>query len=79
MNKSEIRKKIIKLRKKKYSKSLSVNEYRFLNFLRNKKSNKKIIGGYYPYNYELDIINLLKELEKKNIQFLYLKLIKIIK
>ena len=65
MNKSEIRKKIIRLRKKKYSKSLSINQYNFFNFLKNKGGKKKIIGGYYPYNYELDIIDLLKVLEKK--------------
>ena len=67
MSKSEIIKKIIQLRKKKYSQNLSINQYKFLNFLRNKKSKKKIIGSYYPYNYELDIIDLLKVLEKKKI------------
>lgn len=65
MNKSEIRKKVIRLRKKKYSKSLSINQYIFFNLLKNKGIKKKIIGGYYPYNYELDIIDLLKVLEKK--------------
>ena len=45
MNKSEIRKKIIRLRKKKYSKSLSINQYNFFNFLKNKGGKKKIIGG----------------------------------
>ena len=69
MIKSEIRKKIIRLREKKYSKSLSINKYNFFYFLRNKKNNKKIIGGYYPYNYELDIVNLLKIGEKKIFNF----------
>ena len=28
--------------------------------------NTKIIGGYYPFNYELDSLNILEGLEKKN-------------
>ena len=68
MNKSDIRKKIFNLRKKNYSKSLSVNSNRFLKFLEKNKIKSKIIGGYYPFNYELDILNILKVLEKKIIR-----------
>ena len=66
MNKSEIRKKIFQLRKKNYSKNLSINSNRFIELLNKKDIKKKIIGGYYPYNYEIDILNILKRLEKKN-------------
>ena len=66
MNKSEIRKKIFNLRKKNYSKSLSVNSNRFLKFLEKNRIKSRVIGGYYPFNYELDILNILKVLEKKN-------------
>lgn len=66
MNKSFIRKKILKLRKKNYSKNLSINPFNFLKYLKKKNLNSKIIGGYYPYNYEFDILNILKLLEKKN-------------
>ena len=66
MNKSSIRKKILKLRKKKYSKNLSVSFIKLLKFLDKKKLKSKIIGGYYPFNYELDILNILKKFEKKN-------------
>ena len=66
MNKSEIRKKILKKRKENYFKNLSINKNKFLKFLKNIKLNNKIIGGYYPYNYEIDVLKILKLLEKKN-------------
>ena len=65
MNKSYIRKKILYLRKKKYSKSLSINPGKFLKFIEKNKIKSKIIGGYYPFNFELDILNILGILEKK--------------
>ena len=66
MNKSYIRKKILLVRKKNYSKRLLINPNKFLKFLRKKNIKSKIIGGYYPFNFELDIFNILKILEKKN-------------
>ena len=66
MNKSEIRKKVFKIRKKSYSKNLFIDPSRLIKILKNEKIKNKIIGGYYPYNYELDITNILKKLEKKN-------------
>ena len=66
MNKSEIRKKIFQLRKKNYINNLSISSDKFLNFLEKKKIRNKIIGGYYPYNYEIDTLDILKKLEKKN-------------
>ena len=66
MKKSYIRKKILNLRKKKYSKNLSINFKKFLKFLEKKNIRSKIIGGYYPFNYELDSLNILEGLEKKN-------------
>ncbi len=65
MNKLELRKKFIKIRKKNFSKNLNVNSNRFLNFLVRKNFKKKIIGGYYPYNYEMDTLEVLQKLEKK--------------
>ena len=69
MNKSEIRKKIFKLRKKNSSQSLILNLNKIFQFLKKKDIKNKIIGGYYPYNYEFDILGILKVLEKKNTQF----------
>ena len=66
MNKSEIRKKIIQLRKKNYFKDLSISSSKLLKFLEKEKIKNKIIGGYYPYNFEVDTIDILKKLEKKN-------------
>ena len=66
MKKSNIRKKLLNLRKNNYSKSLSINPNNFLKFLKKKNIKLKTIGGYYPFNYELDIMNILKILEKKN-------------
>jgi len=66
VNKSEIRKKIIQLRKKNYFKDLSISSSKLLKFLEKEKIKNKIIGGYYPYNFEVDTIDILKKLEKKN-------------
>ena len=38
---------------------------KLLKFLEKKKIKSKIIGGYYPFNYELDILNILEALEKR--------------
>ena len=65
MNKSEIRKKILIIRKQAKHKNLKLNFKHILKILREKKVQGKIIGGYYPYNYELDIMEILKKFEKK--------------
>ena len=66
MNKSEIRNKIIKIRKNKFDKNLQINLEKFISFLKNDKLNLKSIGGYYPSNYEIDDLAILDLLEKKN-------------
>ena len=66
MNKSAIRKKILRIRKKNYFKNLFIEPNKFLRFLKVKKIRKKIIGAYYPFNYEIDILKILKRLEQKN-------------
>ena len=66
MNKSKIRKKIFQLRKKNYFKNLRINPNKILKFLKTVNIKNKIIGGYYPYNYEVDTLELLNKLEKKN-------------
>ena len=69
MNKSSIRKKLINLRKKNYSKKFSISPIKLFKLLEKKKLRSKIIGGYYPFNYELEILNILEELEKNNYTF----------
>ena len=65
MNKSEIRKKILKIRKQNSFKNLKINLRHLLNILKKAKISNKVVGGYYPYNYEVDVIKILVELEKQ--------------
>ncbi len=65
MNKSKIRKKILKLRELKYNDNLKINFKKILSIIKKKKK-KLVVGGYYPVNYEIDDIEILKELNKKN-------------
>ena len=66
MNKSKIRNKIIKIRKKKFDKDFKIDLVKFISFLKIDKLNFKSIGGYYPSNYEIDDLDILDLLEKKN-------------
>ena len=67
MNKSSIRKKILKVRKKK-SKNLEINFNKILKLLNKSKTSGKIIGGYYPCNHEVNTIKILEKFEKLNYQ-----------
>jgi len=64
VNKSEIRKKIFKIRKHYNYKNLNIDLKNILEVLKKKKINHKVIGGYYPYNYEIDVIKILEKFEK---------------
>ena len=66
MNKSQIRKKIFRIRKQTSLKKFNLNLKFILSILKKEKIKGKIIGGYYPYNYEINALNLFKDLEKKN-------------
>ena len=68
MNKSEIRKKIFKIRKLNVSNNLKINFKHLLKILKKTKISSKVIGGYYPYNYEFDVIKILGELERQKYQ-----------
>ena len=65
MNKSQIRKKILKIRKKNNFKKIKINLKHLLDILKSENIKGKNIGGYYPYNYEVDVTEILKEYEKK--------------
>ena len=65
MNKSQIRKKILKIRKKNNFKKLKIDFKNLLYISKNENIKGKNIGGYYPYNYEVDVIEILKEFEKR--------------
>ena len=64
MLKSKLRKKVLKLRKKINKKNIQINFNQLLKIIKKEKINKKIIGGYYPVNFEIDDLLLLKKFEK---------------
>ena len=68
MNKSQIRNKILKIRNKQFDKNLKINLNKFISFLKINRFNLKCIGGYYPSNYEIDDLDILDLLEKKNFE-----------
>ena len=68
MNKSQIRKKVLKIKKKKFDKNLKINLDKFISFLKINSFNNKNVGGYYPSNYEIDDLDILNLLEKKNLK-----------
>ena len=65
MNKSQIRKKILNIRKQKKIKKFIFNFNFIISILKKKKVSGKIIGGYYPYNHEIDILQILEKFQKK--------------
>ncbi len=62
MLKSKIRKKVLKIRIKKSNKN---NSFPFSKILKEINIKKKIIGCYYPVNFEINILDFFKELESK--------------
>ena len=65
MSKSKLRSKILNLRKKNSYKKLSLYPDKIYQFFKKKKINFKNVGGYYPYNHEIDDLDLLNFLRKK--------------
>ena len=65
MIKSKLRNKILKLRKNNSQKTTNINPSRIYSYLRKKNSNFKIVGGYYPTNYEIDDLKILNYFFKK--------------
>ena len=66
MNKSKIRTKILKLRKNNSKKNFKISSDKFFSFLRSNTYNLNNLGGYYPTNFEIDDLEILRLLEKKN-------------
>ena len=66
MLKSKLRKKILKIREKNNKKNKHVSFNQIIKILKKEKIIKKIIGGYYPVNFEVDDLKLLEQFEKKN-------------
>ena len=66
MKKSLIRKKLLKKREENYLKNNQINIRPIIKILKKRKLKNKIIGGYYPYNYEIDIMPLVEKFQKLN-------------
>jgi len=66
--KSLIRKKILNLRKRNNNKNIKFPYLKIYKEIKKKISKKKIIGGYYPVNFEIDILYFLKKLESRDIR-----------
>ena len=64
MLKSKLRKKILRVREKNNKKNIQINFNQIIRILKKERINKKIIGGYYPVNFEIDDLLLLKKFEK---------------
>ena len=63
MNKSQIRKKILKIRKNNSFKDLKIDSKKILKILKKKNIKGKILGGYYSFNYEVDVLKILQDFE----------------
>ena len=64
MLKSKLRKKILKIREKNIKKDIQFDFSQIIKILKKEKINKKTVGGYYPVNFEVDDLPLLKKFEK---------------
>ena len=64
MLKSKLRDKILKIRKRVNKKNIKIDFTHLIQILKKEKMNKKIIGGYYPVNFEIDDLVLLRKFEK---------------
>ena len=68
MLKSKLRKKILKIRKIANKDNLKIDFTKVFSLIKRNNLTKKSIGGYFPVNYEVDDLEILKEFAKKNYQ-----------
>ena len=64
MLKSKLRERIFKTREKNNKDNIQIDFNQIIKILKKEKITKKIIGGYYPINFEVSDLELLKQLEK---------------
>ena len=65
MSKTNIRKKILNIRKKNNFNLKLNNTYIRKIFKKYEIKKKLVVGGYYPINYEIDCLQILKKLSSK--------------
>ena len=68
MLKSKLRKKVLKIRKVANKSSFKIDFNKVFGLIKKNYLIKKSIGGYFPVNYEVDDLEILKEFAKKNYQ-----------
>ena len=66
VSKSKLRKSILKTREKTNIKNIKINFIEIIRLFKKENITKKNIGGYYPVNFEIDDLDLLKEFEKNS-------------
>mgnify|MGYP001293895855 CR=1 FL=1 len=66
MLKSKLRKKILKIKEKICKKNIQIDFQQIFKILKKEKVKNKIVGGYYPVNFEIDDLEILKKFENKN-------------
>ena len=65
MLKSKLREKILKIRKKKNKNNIQINFKKVFDIIKKEKLNYKNLGGYFPVNFEVDDLEILKNFERK--------------
>ena len=68
MLKAKLRKKFLKIRKLKNKKNIQIEFDKVFNLINKQNILIKVIGGYFPVNYEVNDLNILKEFDKKKYQ-----------
>ena len=79
MLKSKLRKKILKAREEFNTKNIQIDFNQIIKILKKEKMSKKIIGGYYPVNFEIDDLTLLRKFKKNMRCSNYNKIMKVLK
>ena len=64
MIKSKLRNKILKIREKINKKNTHIDFNQIIKILKKEKINKKIVGGYYPVNFEMDDLAMLRKFKE---------------
>ncbi len=68
MLKYKLRKKVLKIRKKVNNKNtISIDFIKVLRLIKNNNFPIRSVGGYFPVNYEVDDLKMLKKFSKKKI------------
>jgi 5-formyltetrahydrofolate cyclo-ligase len=62
--KFKLRKKILKAREKFNKKNIQIDFNQIIKILKKEKISNKVIGGYYPVNFEIDDLVLLRKFKK---------------